>query len=273
MDSLFISIAGFSIKIVFHPIEVATIRTLFKKYLVWYLNGFIVRRPKTKVDFTIEFTWDQKNEVVERKVEREYFIRYFRFKNTRTIESYYHISVYQFQTLLRDILDLLLMNSSGFMLHASASCINNKASIFVGKSGAGKSTTVTLLKRKYKGLADDSVIIKKERGKYSFYQTPFMEKEEWIKREHRSIHLDKVYLLKKAQHFSIRKLENIEQLFATLSKQIFITNKQAFMTENKVNEQLKKLFTFINSHDNFFTLYFAKNEEKLQKLIMTDEKI
>jgi len=33
------------------------------------------------------------------------------------------------------------------------------------------------LSKKYKALADDSGIVKKERGKYYFYQTPFLEKK------------------------------------------------------------------------------------------------
>ena len=79
-----------------------------------------------------------------------------------TLTSYYHISISQFQFILRNVIQILLTENNGFILHASACVIDGKASLFTGFSGAGKSTVIKLLKTKYPALADDTVIIQKK---------------------------------------------------------------------------------------------------------------
>lgn len=57
-------------------------------------------------------------------------------------------------------------------LHASSLVINNKAYVFCGEVGAGKST-IRKLGGQYPSLSDDTTIIKKEGDEYFVYPSPF----------------------------------------------------------------------------------------------------
>lgn len=81
----------------------------------------------------------------------------------------------------------LLADNKGFILRSSAANFNEKAYLFLGKSGAGKFTIMKLLNGKYSALADDDVIVKKESYNYYLYQSPFLEKEWWIKKGGKNI--------------------------------------------------------------------------------------
>ncbi|MEO0185730.1 MAG: hypothetical protein ABIL20_08045, partial [candidate division WOR-3 bacterium] len=61
----------------------------------------------------------------------------------------------------------------------------------------GKSTAMTLLSKKFLPVASDTVIIKKEKKEFYVYQTPFLEKDDWVKKDKKKYPLGKIFFLKK----------------------------------------------------------------------------
>ena len=118
-----------------------------------------------------------------------------------------------------------------------------------------------LLNQKYPALTDDSVIIKKEAKKFFFYQSHLIEKEWWIKRNSDKYDIAKIFFIKKSKQFKIEKIENKEYILDNLFRQFYTQDK------NHVQKQMKYLLEFVNEFDDFYNLYFVKDENKLIKIL------
>jgi hypothetical protein len=76
------------------------------------------------------------------------------------------------------VLSYLLACSSGILVHGAAVARNNLAVLFLGASGAGK-TTVSRLCRPDVCFSDDGVVVKNEGGRFYAYRSPFRQIEEF----------------------------------------------------------------------------------------------
>lgn len=257
--TIYLNIAGFYIQINLRPTEWRFALKLKEKEIKKYWTGFIVSKPK-KTDFVINFVEKRYLEIIYKKKEKKQYMGFFEEKNKKSINTFYQISIFQFQTILRHIINKLLAGH-GFILHGSASNINGRAFLFTGKNGVGKSTIMKLLKEKYPALADDTVIIKKEGDEYFLYQTPFIEKEWWVEKNGQRLELKKVYFLKKEKFFKEDIINNKNFLFEKIVKQ-FWTEDDEF-----VNKKTKLIYQFTRSFNQFYYLSFAKNRKELLSFI------
>lgn len=82
--------------------------------------------------------------------------------------------------LFRKLNDYLLKNKKGVVFHSSAVSLDGNGYLFIGKSGAGKSTHARLWKEYFKDrltvINDDKPIIKKSKDEFIVYGTPFTGK-------------------------------------------------------------------------------------------------
>lgn len=257
--TIYLNIAGFYIQINLRPTEWRFALKLKEKEIKKYWTGFIVSKPK-KTDFVINFVEKRYLEIIYKKKEKKQYMSFFEEKNKKSINTFYQISIFQFQAILRHIINKLLAGN-GFILHGSASNINGRAFLFTGRNGAGKSTIMKLLKDKFSPLADDTAIIKKEKKNYYLYQTPLIEKEWWVKKNSQKLELEKVYFLKKAKFFKEEIIKDKGLLFEKIIKQ-FWTEEDEF-----VNKKTKLIYQFTHSFDKFYYLSFAKNKRGLLDFI------
>lgn len=79
---------------------------------------------------------------------------------------------YALDSLLRMFLTWALLPEDGFLLHAASIVRNGKAFVFVGRSGAGKSTVASLSPRG-SVLTDEISLIKHVDGEWHAFGTPF----------------------------------------------------------------------------------------------------
>ena len=79
---------------------------------------------------------------------------------------------YALDSLLRMFLSWALLPQDGFLLHAASVIRNGKAFVFVGRSGAGKST-VASLSPQGSVLTDEISLIKRVNGEWRAFGTPF----------------------------------------------------------------------------------------------------
>jgi len=103
-----------------------------------------------------------------------------------------------------------LSRGHGTLLHACGIMLGGKGVLFVGHSGAGKSTMARLLRDEanISILSDDRIIVRKKEGVFWMYGTPWHGEEEFASPE--GYPLDKIYFIKHAQSNEIRGTNAIE---------------------------------------------------------------
>jgi hypothetical protein len=108
------------------------------------------------------------------------------------------------------ILSHLLIHNNGLLLHGSAVQKEGRGILFLGPSGAGK-TTVTRLCQPDICFSDDGVIIRKEGARVFAYRSPFRQihnmpdKRTMVKGE-----VQKIFLLEKNRNHRVSSIKNNE---------------------------------------------------------------
>ena len=175
--------------------------------------------------------------------------------------TFYHISNAQLSLVVRSVCQTLLAKNKGLIMHASASLVNDHAYVFMGDSGAGKSTITKLISSSFQPLADDSIILKehgnilKKEGQYVFYQVPSPEKNAWIIKSSQSYPLGKIFFLHQSKENKIVKIEDPEEV-----KEKFL--KQLHTEEDDVKNQLKTVLGVAAQKNLFYDLHFNLNDPK-----------
>lgn len=259
---IFLSCAGFTIKVVFKDHDDFFGKDLFIQNLENKLKGFVLTKRRAKIDATVIFKYRNNYDIFWDKKNKKQYLNYLTELDSNIIETYYHISDQQFRILLRFIIQKLLTKNRGVMIHCSAIKKNNNAYIFLGKSGSGKSTISQLLKRHSSVLADDIAIIRKNsKGEYLLYQTPFIESNMNFAKNHNPSFLKQINVLKKS---TIHKKINITDYGTRLS----ILIKQIFTEENDAKEQITSVMNLASDFNSMYYLYFSlEKPDQLWKLI------
>lgn len=103
-------------------------------------------------------------------------------KNMKKIKVYFNVDIlldHFYLELMIAINTILAKNMTGVILHATGimDIAMQRAYVFMGESGAGKSTIAKLIPQKssgYKVLSDDRVVVKKEEAGFYVYGTPWV---------------------------------------------------------------------------------------------------
>lgn len=268
MKKLYLNIAGFLIEIKIYQAErelekkiiLDNIKKYYKKYLISPTD------KKHFPEYRIELKEKENPAILYQKKQKEGYVNFYKEKSENEMICYFNISLFQFQYILMYILQKLLSFKNGFMLHSSAVEMDNNAYIFLGTQSAGKSTIMKFLHgEKYKAIADDSVIIKKEGNYFYLYQTPFIEKQYWIDKGMKRFNINKIFFLKKSNEFRIEKINSHEIILTLLLKQFWFD----WIQERYLKKQLNHIKEFISSFGDYYYLYFAKDKEKTIQLIQT----
>jgi len=252
--SIYLQIAGFNIKILSKTYkDMENIEITYKNIKITY-KGFLLSGEPKKIDYYI-ILWNDSNPFFLRQGKKN-FLFFYEQTGFRQITVSSPLTWIHFSILLRVILSDLLQEN-GFLLHASASIINSKAVIFLGKSGAGKSTVTQLLKPKYRILADDTIIIRKENNTFYLYQTPFIEKHSYLKTNHKYLILS-INFLKKEKICKLKKVVNSTQI----RKQFF---SQLYSEKKYLSKDIKIVLEFLAKFQAFYILFFSKEPNSLFK--------
>lgn len=262
-NNLYLDVAGFNIEMVFHPIDNIHLRESFIEDIKRDYSGFIVKSIRGKVDFTIDFMEAVDVHMIYREKQKTYYYETIRYKKNNHLETFYRVGAAQFTFIFKQILLRILGQKNAFMLHTSAAKIGRYVYLFMAHSGGGKSTTMKFLGHKYQSLADDSVIIKKEGGKYYLYQTPMVEKEWWIKKSSQRYEIGALYFIQKAKTLEEKEFASKKDMMPYLMDQILVTDLEA-------KAPVKLIMKFAKEFNRFRLLYLPKDRDILLKFF--DEK-
>jgi len=235
-----LSIAGFLIQVTFKAYKDTDQKRIIKGILKYH-HGFIIDDSLNKPDFYILLSKEYKKRRQKRN-RIECNIKYFP----------------QFVFLISGIVQQLL-NKTGFLLHASSAVKDDKAILFFGPSGVGKSTVIRLLSGTMEPFSDDGVYIKKEKGQFYVYQTPFREENNLIEKTGQRFQLGAICFLKKDHIFEIKKIQNKQYWLIKLIEQTF-SDKQYIVS------QIQCVFNMVKNFDRIYLFKFAENKNGILKL-------
>lgn len=263
--TIYLNIGGFNIKIkriprikkVFHDEPILDINNL--------VDGFLIKKPKT-IDHTIIIEKNPQPLILQKKKEGKMnnLLFFYQEEGAQT-RTFSYISEFQFKFILSGIIFKLLSQNGGFVLHASGVCQGNRAILFTGRSGAGKSTAVKLLRSKLTPIADDSIIIRRSNnGDYRCYQTPFPEKNKIERRKKGGYMISKILFLKKSAFLKLAHLIEKQSVWGKLLKQLFTETQYA-------SNFFKNLLKFVNAFDSFYVFSFFLDKEKMTSFFYHSE--
>ncbi|MFZ2205924.1 MAG: hypothetical protein WA061_01335 [Microgenomates group bacterium] len=260
MKNIQLSIAGYIFQLVFHETEYHQAQGLFFLQLLKSYKGFILPTTNKKIDFTIHFIQNNQSEVL--KFKEKNYIEYYKLTGkNNSIFSFYSISLEQFTQLIRYALFYLLDKSSGFFLHGAVSVKNNGAYLFIGPSGRGKSTCIRLLRKAYIPFADDSFIIRKVNSNFYCFQTPFLDKQTWIKKNYCGFPIQKIYILEQSLYTSSELMDSSE------AKEIILS--ELIANQTNISTSLRALMFFLKNKLVIYKLRFSLNGRGLVKELGT----
>lgn len=255
---MYLSVAGFYLKLKFHNLRDTKSINKLKENIVTYLSGFIIKNHINKPDIEIHF-YKKSPLIISTQANRNVRGLVFYERNKDKIITFLHLSIGQFIYLVNRLIHELLIKNKGFMLHASAVEHKGKALIFTGRSGAGKSTAISLLQDEFRPIAEDSVYIRKIDNKYYLYSTPVLERNEVVVKNYKKYKIGKIFFLRKAKDFKIEKINSWEYIYYRLSRQLW-TDQYSIKT------QMRYFLEFTQIFKGYYFLYFAKNKESLLNL-------
>lgn len=262
-NELYMTVAGYIFKFIF-KIKSGPVDEKAKKYFISNFSPFIIQKKTAKIDYSIEFldrdSAEGKQKKQDIKIRNDIFIKLCsENKKQKKITTFFPIVFYNFDLIMRHIFYNLLKKNHSFCMHSSAVVKNEKtAYLFLGKSGAGKSTVLKLLKKNMTPIYDDMGFIKKESNAYNLYITPYQEKNKYPKDNSRFT-INKIFIIKKSPHFDIKKVPDTD-----LSSIIKIIASQILVNKNK-----RDIFDFIAKHRrDFYYLYFSNKDNDLANKLL-----
>ncbi len=264
MKEIYVEIGGFVIRIILgkktlDP-HVSYLINKLEIELLIYLRGFIVQNKRKRFDFEIEFEYIKEPGVLSLQNEDKIYIPIFQKVTDKKFKTYYNLNTSQLELILKYALLSLLKKNSGFGIHASVAKVNGKAYLFLGESGAGKSTIVELIKEVFPTINDDMTFIRKINSEYCVFQTPFSEKPWWINKSKKFVKVNKIIFIHKSRSSDSNKINDKKIIAKRVLGQVMVAQHlDSYIIKNVTN--------FTNFIQNFYDLNFEKDVDKTISLV------
>lgn len=139
--------------------------------------------------------------------------------NARRATFYGVENEFVLDSLIRILLTKLLLPCNGFLLHAATVVHGGEAYVFMGRSGAGKST-VASLSPPGSALTDEISLLRRDEGRWRAYGTPFWG-EFRAEGQNHSVPVGAVYSLVQARQNYKQRLPGNASLTSMLANTLF----------------------------------------------------
>lgn len=183
-------------------------------------------------------------------------------KTPASIESFF-----DFNFFFKTVVSALFLDEGCFLIHASSLEIDGKGFLFAGKTGSGKSTIAKKLRRKGRVLSDDFALVKRRRGEYYVFSSPFYETEEFKKRRLKVL-VERVYFIKQDEKVRVEEVGKEEALLKVVSLILTPLSLPSLNEKNKryfVERAWKAGEEFVSGVD-FSLLYFNLEKDLWEKI-------
>jgi len=161
------------------------------------------------------------------------------------------VSIAEIEYFIRGVFAILSFKNGCLMIHSAGVVRNNKAFIFIGHSGSGKST-ISQLSKKFDVLNDDLIFLKRENKLWQAYSTPFWNPD--LRREvNMNAPIDSLYCLAKDYDVYIQAIEKSIALAELITNVPVIPLNPIFM------DQLIDLSNNLLDQVEMYRLHFRKD--------------
>lgn len=230
-----IEIAGF-------PVSIETANVKFGREILNRYKKFLSKKkPVLNIKIQNVYSKIRDSKGVEiKKHGNGFFIQYrsssaivdFRLK--RVCIKMYQKNIYIFDSLLRIIYSLVLVNKKGFLIHSAGVLSGKNGYIFTGKSESGKSTIIKLIEntgsKEFIPMGDEILAVKKHKNIWRVFSTPFKgEIEHSFPNISGSV--AKVFFIIKDKKTYCRQLDTKDALQQLLPNVIFFCKDKALMQD------------------------------------------
>ena len=166
--------------------------------------------------------------------------------------------------LATGILERLTIQSDTLLIHGSSIVINNKGYVFIGQSGAGKST---IIKNATSGkvLSDDTAILRKISNTWYIYRSPF-DMNTTLSTVNRII-LSGIFIIKKSKKESINAVTISTKLREIFRNDLLIMNVDNFSNYHFKDKSTIKTIGLLMDLTNLISidfLFFKRNSDVAQ---------
>lgn len=171
-----------------------------------------------------------------------------------------------FDFFLKTALTNFFLEKKGFFLHASSLVKNGQGLIFAGKRRVGKSTVIKLASI-YEPLNDDFAIIRKIKGKFFVFSSPFYETNPIIK-INSNVPVHRLYFLVQSNNNSVETIKR-ENCVPKIASLILSSLSLSRLSKKQEKLILEKIWTNANDFARAipcFMLYFKKDHSFLRLL-------
>jgi len=219
-----LSIAGYICRLVFEKPELYNhLKKEFPPHKESHKNPFLKFKMIGKTHFIDNLS---RYKIIKNRKTREGIAYYFppnKYSKTLTRNIKFGLSI---------LLQYFLLDKKILFIHASSVIYKEKAYLFPGKSGAGKSTIAFNFPKK-NVLSDDVAIIRKIKGVFYLYSSPFDYKKYPFVKE-KVVPLAGIFFLDKASNVTIKTVD-----FPSALNSLFY-NSNLIYYGGIVNKTLKK---------------------------------
>jgi hypothetical protein len=164
------------------------------------------------------------------------------------------------ENLLRVLSSALLVGDEAFLLHSSAVVTPEGAMVFVGHSGAGKSTSALMFQEAgYPVLSDDLNILCRRSGRWKVQASPFLSEVKRVLPGRHPI---------RALHFLLQDRENRLEVPSAAARRAYIYSN--LVVVNGIPGLAPRIFTLLEDLDRSVpirALHFKKDKELVPWLL------
>ena len=164
------------------------------------------------------------------------------------------------RNLLRVCYAIISFKNNGFLVHGSCMVKDNKAYLFCGKPGTGKSTVAKLSKSKV--LSDESLIIRNVKNKIFIYGTPFGGELEPLNDRGE---LEKILFLIQDKNTYFKKM-SLHESIAEFMQNEFLSFTLIFKDNNKTVRKIFIKTSELLNRIKCYYMYFTMEDDLMKKV-------
>lgn len=254
-----LNLADYKIKLTFEPTEQVIFYRQFTEMVrhIWGAKS-LTKKTLQRADFEIIFKEDLT--LFKSAKNKDYYLTFEKDFSKKKVASHAYPGIPYFQTLLKEIL-VLLLEDDGFILHAS-SCLDRKKHlhVFLAVSGGGKTTAANLLSQNvgFKKFSDDLLVVKKTDVSWKFFSPPFIEKQ--TRPYSNKAGNATFYFVKKSNKFYKKEIEDKGEILKRILGQLWLT-------EPKIGKRTVSVATKFCLQNNFFEIGVKPSKKGVLNLI------
>lgn len=207
--------------------------------LIQRYKNFILETPD-RIDLQIEIVDENQNEFSEipLMITPDINILHYQTKNIKVRIDFYRktgealvhkdMESADLEILIRIIFSILIFRSGGLLLHSAGIMRNEKAYIFMGHSGSGKTTITKYIDAGDQILSDDLIAIKPFRSSWSAFSTPFWNPTREIP-QNIGVNIEGIYQINKSRKVFKEKMGKNQAIAALLTNTPVLTSEKMLL--------------------------------------------